>query len=112
MPQRFAAASLVLCRSGASTVAELAAAAKPSLLIPFPQAADDHQRHNAEVFVKAGASVMVLEPELTTECLLAELIHLLRDSTELTKMGSNARALAHPDAASAIAALLKKQQPA
>jgi UDP-N-acetylglucosamine--N-acetylmuramyl-(pentapeptide) pyrophosphoryl-undecaprenol N-acetylglucosamine transferase len=112
MPQRFAAASLVLCRSGASTMAELAAAAKPSLLVPFPQAADDHQRRNAEVFVKAGAAAMVLEPELTTERLLAGLIGLLQDPGSLTAMGSRARSLAHPDAASAIASLLQQQQPA
>ena len=112
MPQRFAATSLVLCRSGASTVAELAAAAKPSLLVPFPQATDDHQRRNAEVLVKAGAAVMVLEPGLTEERLLAELIALLRDRNRLAAMGSNARELAHPDAAAAIAALLKQQQPA
>ena len=112
MPQRFAAASLVLCRSGASTVAELTAAGKPSLLIPFPQAADDHQRSNAEVFVKAGAARMLLEPDLTPERLLTELTTLLRDPTELATMASNARTLAHENAAGAIAALLKKQQPA
>ncbi len=112
MPQCFAAASLVLCRSGASTVAELAAAAKPSLLVPFPLAADDHQRRNGEVFVKAGAALMLLEPELTTEKLSAELVGLLRNPGRLTQMSSNARKLAHPDATYAIAELLKKQQPA
>ncbi len=112
MPQRFAAATLVLCRSGASTVAELAAASKPSLLVPFPLAADDHQRRNAEVLVEAGAARMLLEPDLTTETLLTELAGLLRDPDRLTDMASNARKLAHPDAAAAIADLLKKQQPA
>lgn len=108
MPQQFAAASLVLCRSGASTVAELAAAAKPSLLVPFPQAADDHQRRNAEVLVKAGGARMLLEADLTHERLLAELIDLLRDPIQLTAMGQKARSLAHPDAASAIAAILQR----
>ncbi len=112
MPQHFAAASLVLCRSGASTVAELAAAAKPSLLIPFPRAADDHQRRNAEVFVKAGAAVMMPESEITPERLRKELIGLLLDSHGLAEMGCKARTLAHPDAAASIAALLKQQQPA
>ncbi len=112
MPQRFAAASLVLCRSGASTAAELAAAGKSSLLIPFPQAADDHQRSNAEAFVKAGAARMLLEPDLTANHLLIELTGLLQNSVELSKMADNARTLAHENAASAIAALLKKQQPA
>ena len=57
-------------RGAGSTVAELAAAGKPSLLVPFPQAADDHQRKNAEVFAGAGAAVMLLEAELTPERLL------------------------------------------
>lgn len=108
MPQRFAAASLVLCRSGASTVAELAAASKPSLLIPFPQAADEHQRRNAEVFANAGAARMLLEPNLTPEHLLAELISLLQNPAELAKMGANARPLAHAEAAQKIAALLNR----
>lgn len=112
MPQRFAAASLVLCRSGASTVAELAAASKPSLLVPFPKSADDHQRRNAEVLVNAGGAAMVLEPELTNERLLAELIGLLRDAKGLAAMGKNAHTLAHPDAAIKIAALITQQRPA
>lgn len=111
MPRQFAAASLVLCRSGASTVAELAAASKPSLLVPFPRSADDHQRRNAEVFVRAGAAAMVLEPELAPERLLAELIGLLRNPEALAAMGRKARQLAHPDAAASIVALLKEQQP-
>jgi UDP-N-acetylglucosamine--N-acetylmuramyl-(pentapeptide) pyrophosphoryl-undecaprenol N-acetylglucosamine transferase len=110
MPMRFAAASLVLCRSGASTVAELAAASKPSLLIPFHQAADGHQRSNAEVFVKASAARMLLEPDLTSDQLLAELIRLLRNLPELSEMGIRARSLAHDNAAQAIAALLKNQR--
>jgi UDP-N-acetylglucosamine--N-acetylmuramyl-(pentapeptide) pyrophosphoryl-undecaprenol N-acetylglucosamine transferase len=109
MPQRFAAASVVLCRSGASTVAELAAAGKPSLLVPFPQAADDHQRRNAEALVKAGAAVMLLEREASPEKLLAELIGLLRNRDRLSAMGEKARPLAHRDAAAAIAALLQQQ---
>lgn len=112
MPQRFAAASLVLCRSGASTVAELAAASKPSLLIPFPQSADDHQRRNAEVLVNAGAAAMVLEPQLTNERLLAELIALLRDAHRLAGMGQKAHTLAHPDAIVRIVALITQQRPA
>ena len=110
MAQRFATASLVLSRSGASTVAELAAASKPSLLVPFPRSADDHQRRNAEVFVRAGAAAMVLEPELTPARLLAELTALLRNSEALAAMGQRARRLAHEHAAASIVALLKKQQ--
>jgi UDP-N-acetylglucosamine--N-acetylmuramyl-(pentapeptide) pyrophosphoryl-undecaprenol N-acetylglucosamine transferase len=112
MPQQFAAASLVLCRSGASTVAELAAASKPSLLVPFPQSADDHQRRNAEVLVRAGAAAMVLEPELTSERLLTELVRLLENRAALAEMGRKVRQLAHADAAASIVALLKEQRPA
>src|SRR5260370_37279159 len=64
MAEQFAAAHLVMARSGASTVAELAAAGKPALLIPFAAAADDHQRSNAEVMVEAGAAVMLEERQL------------------------------------------------
>ncbi len=107
MPQHFAAASLVLCRSGASTVAELAAAAKPSLLIPFPQAADDHQRHNAEVLVQAGAAALLPQSDMTPERLLEILTTLLENPAGLAAMGRSARTLAHPDAASQIAQIVK-----
>ena len=108
MAARFGAASLVLCRSGASTMAELAAASKPSLLIPFPRAADDHQRRNAEVFAQAGAAVMIDEAELTPQRLLEELIRLLKDPEGLAAMAQKARALAHADAAASIAALIRQ----
>jgi UDP-N-acetylglucosamine--N-acetylmuramyl-(pentapeptide) pyrophosphoryl-undecaprenol N-acetylglucosamine transferase len=108
MAARFGAASLVLCRSGASTVAELAAARKPSLLIPFPQAADDHQRCNAEVFVQAGAAAMIEEKDLTPQRLLEELIRLLKDPQGLAAMSEKARALAHADAAASIAELIQE----
>ena len=112
MPTRFGDASLVLCRSGASTVAELAAAQKPSLLVPFPQAADNHQCRNAEVFVHAGAAAMLVEPELTPQRLLAELLRLFKDPEGLATMARKARGLAHENAAASIASLLKQQQPA
>jgi UDP-N-acetylglucosamine--N-acetylmuramyl-(pentapeptide) pyrophosphoryl-undecaprenol N-acetylglucosamine transferase len=99
MPRHFAAADLVLCRSGASTVAELAAAGKPSLLIPFPQAADDHQRKNAEALLEAGAALMLLEANVTWDTLLDSLISLLNDRPALDAMSVRARTLAHPDAA-------------
>jgi len=103
MPQRFEAADLVLARSGASTVAELAAAGKPAVLIPFPQAADDHQRRNAEVMAEAGAARMLIEAQLTPESLTETLSGLLSGREELEKMGRRARTLAHPDAAAKIA---------
>ncbi|MGA7522292.1 MAG: undecaprenyldiphospho-muramoylpentapeptide beta-N-acetylglucosaminyltransferase [Acidobacteriaceae bacterium] len=105
MPRRFAAADLVLARSGASTVAELAAAAKPAVLVPFPQAADDHQRRNAEVMVQAGAARVLLEPDLTPEQLQGTLVDLFGDPERLRAMAENARSLAHPDAAQTIATM-------
>jgi UDP-N-acetylglucosamine--N-acetylmuramyl-(pentapeptide) pyrophosphoryl-undecaprenol N-acetylglucosamine transferase len=104
MPARFAAANLVMSRSGASTVAELAAAGKPSLLVPFAAAADDHQKRNAEEMVQAGASVMLTEPDLAgPEKLFSELKALLTDPVRLAFMSSAARTQAHPGAAARIA---------
>lgn len=105
MPAQYAACDLVLARSG-STVAELAAAGKPSLLVPFPQAADDHQRKNAEVFAEAGAAVMLLQADLTAEVLLSELARLLLDKNLLAAMSERARTLAHPGALERIAGLV------
>ncbi|MFG6666727.1 undecaprenyldiphospho-muramoylpentapeptide beta-N-acetylglucosaminyltransferase [Halomonas sp. HNIBRBA4712] len=90
-------ADLVVCRAGALTVAELAAAAKPALLVPFPFAVDDHQRVNAEVLVKAGAARCVVQSELTPERLTQLLDELLTRDT-LLEMASNARRAAHLDA--------------
>ena len=106
MPRRFECADLVLSRSGASTVAELAAAGKPSVLIPFPQSADDHQRRNAEAFVEAGASQMIVEADLTPGLLLDKLTRLLTDRPALEKMSAAARQLAHADATRQIAAIV------
>jgi UDP-N-acetylglucosamine--N-acetylmuramyl-(pentapeptide) pyrophosphoryl-undecaprenol N-acetylglucosamine transferase len=104
MPRRFADASLVMCRSGASTVAELAAAGKPSLLVPFAAAADAHQKRNAEAMVAAGAAVMLEEPELADPGrLTGTLAGLLKDQARLQAMGAAARLQAHPDAAERIA---------
>jgi UDP-N-acetylglucosamine--N-acetylmuramyl-(pentapeptide) pyrophosphoryl-undecaprenol N-acetylglucosamine transferase len=104
MPARFAAAHLVLSRSGASTVAELAASGKPALLVPFAAAADHHQRRNAEAMVAAGAAVMLQEHELDQPgSLLAALTGLLLDPIRLAAMSAAARTQAHPAAAERIA---------
>jgi len=103
MPRQFAASDLILARSGASTVAELAASAKPSLLVPFPQAADDHQRKNAEVLVEGGAARMLLEHEMTGAKLLEMLVGLLQNRDQLQAMSARARTFAHPHAAQRIA---------
>jgi UDP-N-acetylglucosamine--N-acetylmuramyl-(pentapeptide) pyrophosphoryl-undecaprenol N-acetylglucosamine transferase len=105
MAAQFAAADLILCRSGASSVAEVAAAGRAAVLIPFPQAADDHQRKNAEAFVAAGAAALVLEAELTEQRLLDVLTSLLGDGSRLGAMGEKARTLAHPHAVREIAGM-------
>ena len=104
MPARFAGAHLVMARSGASTVAELAAAGKPALLVPFAAAADHHQRSNAEAMVAVGAAVMLQEKELDEPGrLLATLTGLLTDKVRLAAMSAAARTQAHPAAAERIA---------
>ena len=104
MPARFAAAHLVMARSGASTVAELAAAGKPALLVPFAAAADEHQQRNAEAMVQAGAALMLQEQELDApESLLEKLAGLLQSPESLTAMAQAARTQAHPAAAERIA---------
>ncbi len=105
MVDEIAAADAILCRSGASTVAELAAAGRASVLVPFAAAADDHQRKNADVLVAAGAAVLVTEAELTPERMLLELTTLLEDRALRLEMGEAALTLAHRDAAAEIAGM-------
>lgn len=99
MPQQFADADLIVCRSGASTVAEIAAAGKCALFVPFPGAADDHQLRNAELLAHADAALLIPESELSTERFVREVTALLGDTERLAAMGAKARTLAHPDAA-------------
>ncbi len=106
MAAQFAAADLILCRSGASSVAEVAAAGRAAVLVPFPQAADDHQRKNAEAFVAAGAAAMIVESELTEGRLLTALAGLLKDDSKRAEMGVRARSLAHPRAVAVIAEMV------
>lgn len=100
MPMRFAAADLILCRSGASTVAELSAAGRPSLLVPFPAAADNHQLRNAEVLAAAGAAELRVQDtdELMEGFLFSDLSSLLLNPARRSEMGQKVRMLAHPDA--------------
>jgi UDP-N-acetylglucosamine--N-acetylmuramyl-(pentapeptide) pyrophosphoryl-undecaprenol N-acetylglucosamine transferase len=80
-------------------LAELAAAGRPAILIPFPAATDDHQRKNAQVFADAGAAVLIDERELTAERLATMTGNLLADGPRRTAMGTAMRGLARPDAA-------------
>jgi UDP-N-acetylglucosamine--N-acetylmuramyl-(pentapeptide) pyrophosphoryl-undecaprenol N-acetylglucosamine transferase len=108
MPAAFARADLVVCRSGASTVAEIAAAGKPAVFVPFPRAADDHQRVNAEALAKHGAAVVVEESKLEGVWLAETIATLLQDTERLRKMGQAARRLSHPNAAREIAAMVAR----
>jgi UDP-N-acetylglucosamine--N-acetylmuramyl-(pentapeptide) pyrophosphoryl-undecaprenol N-acetylglucosamine transferase len=108
MPAFFARADLVLCRSGASTVAEIAAAGKPAIFVPFPRAADDHQRRNAEAMEQAKAAVVLEETRLDEVWLVDTICALLDDPPRLARMSDAARAMAHPDAAKEIAELAAK----
>ncbi|HEY6339654.1 MAG TPA: undecaprenyldiphospho-muramoylpentapeptide beta-N-acetylglucosaminyltransferase [Candidatus Sulfotelmatobacter sp.] len=105
MPAAFERADLVVCRSGASTVAEIAAAGKPAVFVPFPRAADDHQRVNAEALAREGAAVVVEESKLEGVWLAETIAALLQDRHRLQQMSKASRSLAHPNAAMDIAAM-------
>jgi len=108
MGERFAQADLIVCRSGAVTVAEIAAAGRAALFIPFGAATDSHQLRNAEEMVRAGAARLIPEPELTGERLAREILALLGDPRNLTELGARARQMARPDAARKIADLIEE----
>jgi len=110
----FGEADLVLCRAGATTTAELIAAGKASIMVPFPHAADDHQRKNAEALQTAGAARMILQHELSGERLAIEIARLVQSPQDIDRMEEASRKLAHGDAAAAavdmIEALSQKEQ--
>jgi len=109
MGAAYAGADVVICRAGATTIAELAALGKPAVLVPYPYAADDHQRANAESLVRAGAARMVLDADATPERLAAE-VRALQPPAVRAEMARRMGALARPDAAErvldAVAALV------
>lgn len=107
MPRRLRDADVVVSRSGATTCAELCAAGKAAILVPFAAAADDHQTTNAVAMVRAGAAAMVEERDLGGDALTREVTRLLGDPDERERLGSNARRLARPDAAAGVADLLE-----
>jgi UDP-N-acetylglucosamine--N-acetylmuramyl-(pentapeptide) pyrophosphoryl-undecaprenol N-acetylglucosamine transferase len=107
MPDLYAATTVAVCRAGATTVAELAAAGVPSVLVPLPGAPGDHQTRNARALVDAGAAVLVTDAECTGARLAAELEPLLSDPARLDAMAAAAHALARPQAADDLAALVE-----
>ncbi len=103
MPACLAAADLVICRAGASTLSELAAAGRASILIPSPNVAENHQYHNAMVLQNAGAAVVLQEKELTGEALVKLVKELTQDPARLRRLGENAKKIAAPRAVEEIA---------
>jgi UDP-N-acetylglucosamine--N-acetylmuramyl-(pentapeptide) pyrophosphoryl-undecaprenol N-acetylglucosamine transferase len=104
----FAQADIVLARAGAGSVNEIAAAGKPSILVPLPFAADDHQRKNAQMLVDAGAARMVLDGEMNGERLFREIETLRENRAELDQMGERVRQFAHPGAAERAADVMEE----
>ena len=95
-------ADIVVCRAGATTLAELAAVGRPAVLVPLPGAADDHQRANAEVLVRDGAAELLPQAELTGDTLATRLLALAADEERRRRMAAASRAFARPDAARVI----------
>jgi UDP-N-acetylglucosamine--N-acetylmuramyl-(pentapeptide) pyrophosphoryl-undecaprenol N-acetylglucosamine transferase len=102
MGRQLGEADVVVCRAGATTLAEITAAGKASVLIPLPTATDDHQRKNAEALVVAGAAELLLQGGLTGDVLAARVLALAGDRIRRERMSAAARTLARPDAARVI----------
>jgi UDP-N-acetylglucosamine--N-acetylmuramyl-(pentapeptide) pyrophosphoryl-undecaprenol N-acetylglucosamine transferase len=108
MEEVYSAADFAIARSGAASLSELAAFALPSLLIPFPYAADDHQTRNAEIFANANAAVTVREAELSGDVLARKIRELLADPTTLRRMSENSARLAPKNAAALVADTMER----
>jgi UDP-N-acetylglucosamine--N-acetylmuramyl-(pentapeptide) pyrophosphoryl-undecaprenol N-acetylglucosamine transferase len=96
-------ADLVVCRAGATTIAELTAAGRPAVLVPLPTAADDHQRKNAEVLVAGGAAEIVEQKHLSGALVAERIATLIGDPARLEAMSAAARSMSRPNAARVIA---------
>lgn len=102
MPEQYAHASLAFCRAGATSLAELAAARLPAILVPFPFAADNHQEKNADVFVTAGAAEKLLDADTTGEAIARRIRTLVDNPEQLSAMRRGMASLARPEAAEAL----------
>jgi UDP-N-acetylglucosamine--N-acetylmuramyl-(pentapeptide) pyrophosphoryl-undecaprenol N-acetylglucosamine transferase len=102
MDREMRAADLVVCRAGATTLAEITAAGRAALLVPLPTATDDHQRKNADALARAGAADVLDQRELTGETLASRIATLLLDEARRRQLGEAARRAARPDAAAVI----------
>lgn len=103
MGAAYSASDLVVCRAGASSIAELTNLGKPAVLVPYPHATGDHQRHNARALVTSGAALVVEDDCLGRKESIKEILELLHDAGRLGNMGAASRKLAHPDAARKLA---------
>jgi UDP-N-acetylglucosamine--N-acetylmuramyl-(pentapeptide) pyrophosphoryl-undecaprenol N-acetylglucosamine transferase len=99
MPTAYAAADMVICRAGATTLAEITAAGKPALLIPYPYAANDHQRKNAQVLEKEGAARIMADDEVNGKGLARVILELMADRGKLEQMAQRSKRVGRPDAA-------------
>jgi UDP-N-acetylglucosamine--N-acetylmuramyl-(pentapeptide) pyrophosphoryl-undecaprenol N-acetylglucosamine transferase len=108
MAERFAWADVIVCRAGAITAAEIAAAGRAAIFIPFGRATDSHQLRNAQEMSRTGAGRLISEPELTAERLTAEIFSLLDQPREIEKLATAARGLARPHAARDIVNLIEE----
>jgi UDP-N-acetylglucosamine--N-acetylmuramyl-(pentapeptide) pyrophosphoryl-undecaprenol N-acetylglucosamine transferase len=108
MAERFAWADVIVCRAGAITTAEVAAAGRAAIFIPFGRATDSHQLRNAQEMARAGAGRLIPEPELNGQRLATEVFALLDQPQEIESLSTNARALARPNAAREIVNLVER----
>ncbi len=106
VPRRLKAASLLICRAGASTIAELTAAGRPAILVPYPYATDDHQTANARAVAQAGAGWLAQQPQFTAAWLADRIAGLLDHPAELAEAARQAKKIGHPDAAERLARMV------
>jgi UDP-N-acetylglucosamine--N-acetylmuramyl-(pentapeptide) pyrophosphoryl-undecaprenol N-acetylglucosamine transferase len=108
MIEAYSVADVALCRGGATTLAELAAMGLPAIIVPYPYHRDRQQERQAKVFQEAGAAIVIDDAETTSERVAAEVDALLNDPARLERMSASARALGRPDAAAAVAAVVRE----
>jgi UDP-N-acetylglucosamine--N-acetylmuramyl-(pentapeptide) pyrophosphoryl-undecaprenol N-acetylglucosamine transferase len=104
----YSAADVVIARAGAASLAEIAFFALPAILIPYPYSADDHQTRNAEIFMRAGAAILLKESELSIDLLASKIKTLIGDTQQLQLMSQNCAKLAPKNAASLVVSTMEK----
>ena len=108
MPAKLAEAHLIIARAGASTIAELAAAGRPAILVPLPSATDDHQTANAREMAKAGGARMIVQDDFTPETLARQIEALAKDPEALANAAARSLSVGRPNAASDLADLVER----